>query len=325
MTVYERLGLRRLVSAGGFLVVFGALLLVPLVLDGFSVFVATRILLLALFAVAYNLVFGHGGMASLGHAAFFGIGGYAVGIGVTRWEWGLPTLLVVAPVLGALAGIVFGLFCVRVRGIYLLLLTLALSQALFGLAFYQTDLTGGDNGIPDISRDGLPAGMRQAGGYYLLTLIIVAVCVALLWLFQHSPVGMAIAGVRESEARMSATGYRVDVLRVLAFTVSGAFCAIAGMLDVYLQGSVSTANLSWLVGAEVMVFAILGGARHFLGPILGAAVVTVLEVWVSTYTERWATVLGVIYIITALFLPNGVWGRLIWAGRRLGRRVEVDS
>ena len=211
----------------------------------------------------------------------------------------------------------FGLFCLRVRGVYVLLLTLALSQALFGFAFFQTDFTGGDNGIPGIPRTGLPEPLRGAEGYYLLTLGVVAAALAVLWLFQHSPVGMAIVGMRESEARMSATGYRVDVLRVVAFTVSGAFGAIAGMLEVYLQGSVSPANLSWLVGAEVMVFAILGGARRFLGPFLGAAAVTVLEVWVSTYTERWTTVLGILYIITAVFLPDGVLGRLAWAGRRM--------
>jgi branched-chain amino acid transport system permease protein len=319
---------RRAVTAAGLALLLAALILIPAMADAFSVFVATRILVLGLFAVAYNVVFGYGGMPSLGHSAFFGIGGYAVGIGVTRLSWTLPALLVVAPALGALAGVVFGLFCLRVRGVYVLLLTLALSQALFGLAFYQTDFTGGDNGIPDIPREALPAVVREAGGYYLLTLATVAVCIALLWVFQHSPVGMAIVGMRESEARMSATGYRVDVLRLVAFAVSGAFSAIAGMLEVLLQGSVSTANLSWLVGAEAMVFAILGGARLFLGPFLGAAAVTVLEVWVSTYTERWTTVLGIIYVLTALFLPDGVLGRLAWATRRLGvrgRRSEAAA
>jgi branched-chain amino acid transport system permease protein len=288
------------------------LLLVPVVLDSFYVFVATRILILGLFAVAYNVVFGYGGMPSLGHAAFFGIGGYTVGIAITRWSWPMPLTVPVALVLGALTAAVFGLFCLRVRGIYLLLITLALSQAVYGLAFYQTGLTGGDNGIPDIPREGVPTG----GGFYLLALVVTAVCVAALWAFMRSPAGMAIVGLRESESRMSATGYRVGLIRVVAFAVSGGFAAVAGSLEVYLQGSVSTAQLGWLVGAEVLVFAILGGDRRFFGPFLGAAIVTGLEVWVSTYTDRWPTVLGVVYIVTALFLPDGVVGRALWLGRR---------
>ncbi|MDP4502305.1 branched-chain amino acid ABC transporter permease [Nonomuraea turcica] len=291
------------------------LLAVPVALDSFSVFVASRILILGLFATAYNVVFGYGGMPSLGHAAFFGIGGYTVGIAVTRWAWPMPLTMPVALVLGAVAGAVFGLFCLRVRGVYLLLITLALAQAVFGLAFYQTELTGGDNGIPGIPRDGVPTG----GGFYLLALAVTAGCVAALWAFQRSPAGMTILGMRESESRMSATGYQVATIRVMAFAVSGAFSAVAGALEVYLQGSVSTASLSWQISAEVLVFAILGGARRFLGPFLGAAIVTGLEVWVSTYTDRWTTVLGVVYILTALFLADGVLGRSRSLLRRLRR------
>ncbi|WP_406280361.1 branched-chain amino acid ABC transporter permease [Embleya sp. NBC_00896] len=307
---------QRIVVVGGLAVAALLLVLVPSFTDSFYTFVATRMLLLGLLATAYNAVFGFGGMSSLGHAAFFGIGGYAVGIGVTRWDWSPLVVLAAAVILGAVAGAVFGIACLRVRGIYLLLLTLALAQALFGLVFYQTEWTGGDNGIPNIPRDGLPSAVREGDGYYQLTLIVVAVCVALLWMYQRSPLGMTVVGVRESEARMSATGYRPGVLRTIAFTVSGAFAAVAGVLEVYLQGSVSTANLSWQISADVLVFAILGGARHFLGPFLGAVMVTGLEVWVSTYTDRWTTVLGIVYIVTALFLADGVLGRAGWAVRR---------
>lgn len=307
---------RGLTIAGGFAAASVALVLVPSLTDSFYTFVATRMLLLGLFATAYNTVFGFGGMSSLGHAAFFGIGGYTVGIGVTRWGWPPLVVLPVAVVLGAAVAAVFGLICLRVRGIYLLLLTLALAQAIAGLAFYQTTWTGGDNGIPNIARDGLPSSVREGDGYYLLTLAVVAVCVVLLWRYQRSPLGMSVVGVRESEARMSATGYRTGHLRVIAFTVSGAFSAVAGVLEVYLQGSVSTANMSWLISADVLVFAILGGARHFLGPFLGAALVTGLEVWVGTYTDRWTTVLGIIYVATALFLADGVLARAGWAARR---------
>ncbi|MCF2527954.1 branched-chain amino acid ABC transporter permease [Yinghuangia soli] len=306
----------RLTALAAGLAAVAGLVLLPFLTDSFYTFVATRMLLLGLFATAYNAVFGFGGMASLGHAAFYGIGGYSVGIGVTRWDWPPLVVLPVAIVLGAAAAAVFGIMCLRVRGIYLLLLTLALAQAIAGLAFYQTEWTGGDNGIPSISRDGLPSAVREGDGFYWLSLGVVAVCVALLWMYQRSPLGMSVVGVRESEARMSATGYRTGRLRIIAFTVSGAFAAVAGVMEVYLQGSVSTANMHWQISAEVLVFAILGGARHFLGPFLGAVMVTGLEVWVSTYTDRWMTVLGIVYIATALFLADGVLGRAGWAVRR---------
>ncbi|MDI2125954.1 branched-chain amino acid ABC transporter permease [Yinghuangia seranimata] len=300
---------RRWAPGAGVLVAVALLMFVPAATDSFYTFVATRMLLLGLLATAFNAVFGFGGMSSLGHAAFFGIGGYAVGIGVTRWDWSPGTVLAAALAAGALAGAVFGLACLRVRGIYLLLLTLALAQALFGLAFYQTEWTGGDNGIPNIPRDGLPAAVREGDGYYRLTLVVVVLCVALLWMYQRSPLGMSVVGTRESESRMSAAGYRPGALRTVAFAVSGAFSAVAGVLEVYLQGSVSTASMSWQISADVLVYAILGGARHFFGPFLGAVAVTGLEVWVSTYTDRWMTVLGVVYVVTALFLADGVLGR----------------
>lgn len=298
----SKLSIPALVAA---LIVLAALIALPQLVPSFYVFVATRILILGLLATAFNLVFGYGGFPALGHAAFFGLGGYTVGLGVTRADLGFVPILVISIGIGALMGLLMGVLCLKVRGIYLLLLTLALAQALFGLAFYQVALTGGDNGIANIDRIGVPSG---ANAFYLFTLAIVAICMAALWLFTKSPVGMVITGLRESESRMDATGYSVSKYIIVVFIVSGAFSAIAGMLDTYLQGSVSPENFGWLLSAEIMIFAILGGAKHFMGPIIGAAIVLLLEVYTSTFTERWTTVLGVVYIVTALFLASGVLG-----------------
>jgi len=295
-------GLRRVLVA---VLVLAALVLLPQVIPSFYVYVATRILILGMLATAYNLVFGYAGFPALGHAAFFGLGGYTVGLGVSRAELGFVWLLPVAIVIGALMGVLMGIMCLKVRGVYLLLLTLALAQALFGLAFYQVELTGGDNGIANIERLGIPSG---ANAFYLFTLVVVTVCMAAMWLFTKSPVGMVITGLRESESRMDATGYNVAGYTVVVFAVSGAFSAIAGMLDTYLQGSVSPENFSWLLSAEIMIFAILGGARFYIGPMVGAAIVLSLEVYTSTFTDRWTTVLGVVYVLTALFLAGGVLG-----------------
>ena len=295
-------GLRRVLVA---VLVLAALVLLPQVIPSFYVYVATRILILGMLATAYNLVFGYAGFPALGHAAFFGLGGYTVGLGVSRAELGFVWLLPVAIVIGALMGVLMGIMCLKVRGVYLLLLTLALAQALFGLAFYQVELTGGDNGIANIERLGVPSG---SNAFYLFTLVVVTVCMAAMWLFTKSPVGMVITGLRESESRMDATGYNVARYTVVVFAVSGAFSAIAGMLDTYLQGSVSPENFSWLLSAEIMIFAILGGARFYIGPMVGAAIVLSLEVYTSTFTDRWTTVLGVVYVLTALFLAGGVLG-----------------
>ena len=294
------------------------LAVLPLFIPSFSLFLLTRILILGLFATAFNIVFGLGGMPSLGHAAFFGTGAYVAAIATTKTDLPFAVVLVLALAAGTVLGIVFGLFNLRARGIYLLLLTLALAQAVYGLAFQQVAVTGGDNGISDITRESLPM-PDSLPSYYWFTMVVVGLSVAVMWTVMRSPVGMAIIGLRESESRLAATGYRVGVYRVGAFALSGAFSALAGLLDAYLLGSVSPSKLTFLLSAEVMVFAILGGAAYFFGPFLGAAIVLSLEFYVSTYTDRWTTVLGIVYVLTALFMRDGVLGRLARLRRRPGR------
>lgn len=298
------------------------LLVLPLLLPSFYLYLATRILIFGLFATAFNIVFGFGGMPSLGHAAFFGAGAYVVGIGTRSLDLPFVVIVVLALVVGTALGVVFGLFNLRVRGIYLLLLTLALGQAVFGFAFTQPEYTGGDSGIYGIGREPLPI-PATAPAFYWFTLVVVALSMAAMWMFMRSPVGMAIVGLRESESRLAMSGYRVGAYRVCAFAVSGAFSAIAGLLDAYLLGSVSPASLAFLLSAEVMLFAILGGAKYFFGPFLGAAIILSLEVYVSTFTARWTTVLGVVFIITALYMRDGVLGRIAALRRRLRRRKSA--
>lgn len=308
---------------GAALATFVVLLAVlPELVPPFYLFVLTRILILGLFATAFNIVFGFAGMPSLGHAAFFGLGAYVVGIATVRADVPFPMIAVLTVLAGAALGLVFGVLNLRARGIYLLLLTLALAQAVFGLAFQQVDITGGDNGISGITRDGLPV-PESLDAFYWLTIVVVAVCLGLMWVFMRSPVGMAITGLRESESRLAATGYRVGAYRVYAFVVSGTFSAVAGMLDAYLLGSVSPSALSFLLSAEVMVFAILGGAAYFFGPLLGAAIILSLELYVSTFTDRWTIVLGVLYVLTALYLREGLLGRLAKVRRK--RRADTGS
>lgn len=286
-------------------VVIGLLAAVPSLVNSFYVYVAARMLILAAFAMALNLVFGFGGLPSLGHAAFFGIGGYTVALGLTRWGWGFWTILAVALVAGLAVGALMGLLTIRTEGIYLLLLTLAFAQSLWALAFEQVQLTRGDNGISGITRESIPF-LRD--DYYTFVLVVVLTMVAVMWLWTRSPVGRALVGARESKSRMEALGYPVWRYRVGAFALSGALSSLAGLLLVYLQGIASPELLNWALGAEVLVMCILGGAGTLLGPALGAVVVIALEVFVGAFTERWMMVLGLLYILTMLLIPDGLTG-----------------
>lgn len=309
------------VAVAGTAVGVAALAALPAVAPSFYVTLATRVLILALFATAFNVVFGMGGMHSLGHAAFFGLGGYAAGLGVTRWDWGFLTIIVVGAALGAAVGLLFGLLTQRTEGIYLLLLTLALGQAVWGLAFQQVGLTRGDNGISGVAREVVPLVGSGRVSWYHFVLVACLAGMGALWWLMRSPVGRAIVGCRESRTRMAALGYSVGAYRNVAFTVSGGFSALAGTLYAWHHRFVSPDMLSWETSALVLIVAVVGGAGAFLGPALGSTLVSGLEFWVSAYTQRWMTVLGLVYIVTILFLPDGILG----AGRRLGRRDVAED
>ncbi len=312
-----------LLRVGGVVLIAGVLFALPYMASAFQIGVASRIVVFALFGIAFNVVFGAGGMPSLGHAAFFGLGGYMVGIGTVRMDWSFPTVLIAAVVIGALLGAFVGLLTLRSTGIYLLLLTLAVGQALWGLAFQQVRWTGGDNGIAGISRSMVVPGEATAATFYWTILTIVAVFAAIVWWYQRSPAGVAVVAHRESASRLAALGYRVNAYRIGAFTVSGSVAAVAGVLYAVLNRFVGPENLAWTMSAEVMLFAIVGGAAFFAGPMIGAAILVTLEVWVSGFTDRWLTVLGVTYILTMLFLPEGVLG-LVDRMRR-GRRHRARA
>lgn len=298
----------RLLHGGAWMVGLIAAACVPLVFNAFNTGIATRMAIFALFGLAFNVVFGAGGMPSLGHAAFFGVGGYVVGIGSLRYGLGFWTILAVTLVLGAALGLVMGVLTLRTQGVYLLLLTLAIGQAVWGLTFQQVRLTGGDNGLAGIPRDLLPVGGQNAATFYWGVLVIVVAFGAALWWFQRSPAGVAVVAHRESPSRLAGLGYRVGAYRVAAFAVSGAVSAVAGVLYAMSNRFVGPENVAWQTSAEVMLFAIVGGATYFAGPVIGAVLLVGLETWATGFTDRWVSILGLTYILSMLYLPNGVLG-----------------
>lgn len=293
------------------------LVLAPLVLDDFSIFILNSVVVMGLFAVAFNVVFGYGGMSSLGHAALFGVGSYAVVLGQVRFGWHPLLAGAVGVVAAGMMGLLLGVLTARTRGVYVLLLTVAAAQAVWGLVLGQVGFTGGDTGISNIP---VPFGLGRVG-FYRLSLAATVLCMVLLRLFVVSPVGVAIVGLRESESRMAALGYSAGRYRVAAFTVSGLFSGVAGCLSAWMFESINPQAVHWTLSAAVMVHAILGGAGTFLGPFGGAAVLIGLETWVSSYTERWPFAIGLVYMLTVLFLPGG----LASFGRRLLAILGVDS
>jgi branched-chain amino acid transport system permease protein len=296
-----------------------ALALLPFALGSYELGLLTKMLILAIFAMSLNLILGYGGLPSMGHAAYFGIAGYTVALlargGLTHFWLELGAGVIAAAITAAL----FGLLALRTQGAYLLMITLALAQVLWGIAFGWRSVTGGDDGLPGIPRPatGLPWSVGDGVHFYYLVLVVFAASLALLWLVVRSPFGRALVGIRESERRMAVLGYNTWAHKYVAFVIAGAIAGVAGILFVYDNRFVSPAYLSVVLSATGLIMVILGGAGTLLGPALGSAVIVCLENIISAQTQRWPLVLGAIYIVVTLFAPAGLLG-LRW--RRRGWR-----
>lgn len=282
----------------------------PLILGPYYVGLATEMIIYALFAMSLDLLIGYTGMVSLGHAACFGLAAYAVGLLSLRLGWNVWAAVPAALFVSVLVGLLFGLLATRTRGSYFLMITLALSQLVWGIAFGWHSMTGGSDGLPGVPRPDLspfPSVESGAGFYYFALLIVGLSTIALVRLVE-SPFGYALRGIRESETRMLALGYNVWRYRLLVFVISSFFAALAGCLYVYFNQFVSPDCLHVKRSAEVLLMVIMGGAGTLIGPAFGAAAFVALENLVSAYTERWVMVLGFVYIVVALFAPDGLVG-----------------
>jgi branched-chain amino acid transport system permease protein len=297
-------------TAWAVVVAAGVLALLPLALTSYQLGLATRILIFAIFAMSLDLVLGYTGLPSLGHAAYFGMGAYTVGLlslfVVNNFWVDVGAGLLAA----ALTAALFGLIALRAHGSYLLMITLALAQVLWGIAFGWRWLTGGSDGIPGVPRPaaGLPWSLADGVRFYYFVLLVFALVAAALAAIVASPFGRALVGIRESERRMAVLGYDVWRHKYAAFVLAGLFAGVAGILYVYLNGFVSPVYLSVVFSATALIMVILGGAGTLLGPALGSAVIVLLENLVSGYTERWLLVLGAIYVAVTLVAPDGLVG-----------------
>ena len=279
----------------------------PLLFSELTVLIGTEILIMGLFAVAFNLMLGYAGMVSFGHAAFFGVGAYTVALLLKKAGLSFVFSLLAAPLLAAVAALIIGYFCIRLTAIYFSMLTLAFAQIVWAIAFKWYDFTGGDNGLIRIP---FPSLVISSTVFYYFTLLLVAVSLFILYRITLSPFGRVLQAIRENPERTAFIGVNVRGYELLAFVISGFFSGLAGGLFTMLQRGVYPDFIFWTKSAEVILMAILGGIYTFLGPLLGSAILIYLDKIVSEYTEYWSVVLGVILLLLLFFFPGGIMGFL---------------
>ena len=295
----------RLTAAKPLLVVVAALAVVPIVTSGYALILLTDVLVFALFAVSLHLLLGPAGMVSFGHAAYFGLGAYAAGLLVVRYDVPMELALAAAPLLALLSAAVFGWLCVRLSGIYLAMLTLALAQIVWSVVFQWDGVTGGSNGLIGIWPS---QWLASRPAYYLLTLLICALSVGALWRIIGSPFGHALRASRDSPLRAEAIGIDVRAQQWVAFIIAGSFAGIAGALYAFSKGSISPETLSVPRSVDALVMVLLGGVQTLAGPIWGAALFTWLEDSVSREVAYWRAGIGAVILLLVLALPHGIGG-----------------
>jgi branched-chain amino acid transport system permease protein len=280
---------------------------IPYELPGtYYVNVASQILLYAVFALGLSVLVGYAGLVSLGHAGLFGLSCYAIAYLLAAGH-GHVLAITAGLAITMAATALFAALSLRSTGIGFIMITLALGEILWGLAYRWISITNGDNGISVASRPS-PLGLAlvSAAGFYYATLLIFLLAVAAVLIFVRSPLGAALRGTRDQPRRMNALGYHVWMIQFWACVFSGLLTAMAGMLFVYYNQFISPQTLALTSSAEVLLMVISGGASTLLGPIVGAALVVIIKNVVSAYIERWNFMLGAIFVAIVILMPEGL-------------------
>jgi branched-chain amino acid transport system permease protein len=278
---------------------------------------ATQVLIYGLFALGFNLLYGYTGLLSFGHAAYWGLGAYGTGLALAKLKlaslWGA---LASGLLLAGVGGAVIGFFCLRRRGIYFAMLSLAFAQLLYFIAFHLADVTGGDDGlrgiaVPPLSLAGFRLSLDSSLAFYYFALVLVTLALLALKRILDSPFGAVLQAIRENSDRAAACGYDIRKIKLLSFVFSALFCGLAGSLDALRLSVVPVESLYWTTSGQVVIMTLLGGAGTFFGPFVGATTFLVLEDRLSVVTESWPLFIGLIFMGFVLFLPKGIWGTLL--------------
>jgi ABC-type branched-subunit amino acid transport system ATPase component/ABC-type branched-subunit amino acid transport system permease subunit len=269
----------------------------------FQIFLGTSALVLALWAISYNLMLGYTGMVSFAHAAYYGVGAYTVALLFKRYNVPVLVGLAAAPFVAAVVGLITGLVAQRAVRLYFSLLTLAISQLLFSLVYQSYDFTGGDNGASIT----VPDQLTDYTTLYYFTAAVVGVCLLLMFMLVRSPLGAALLSIRENRQRAAAIGINVKVYELAIYTIAALFAGVAGGLFIFYQQQAYPEMLYWTANAQPVVVSLLGGTTTFLGPAIGAFIYVVLDNTISKqFPYQFDIILGAIVLGVVLVVPGGV-------------------
>ena len=276
----------------------------------------TRVLVMAMAAMAVNFLLGFTGVLSFGHAAYLGLGAYGAGMAIKYIAPSTSLGLLVGVLVGTLGAMVIGAMIVRLRGVYFAMVTIAFGQVFYFIAFRWVSVTGGDDCLTGWNRMPLDLGFTQIDianndkAFYYLVLLCLAVSAGLMGLLLRSPFGHTLLAIRENERRARFLGIPVQQHIWLAFVISAAFTSLAGALYAYLDNFVDPRAFHWQQSGDFVIMAVLGGMRSFWGPLIGAAVFVVLQDKLSSRTDNWMSLIGVFFVLVVVFFPTGVLGVL---------------
>lgn len=298
----------------------------------YLIILLTHALIFAILAMSVDLLLGYTGLPSLGQAAYLGIGAYLTAILATQFQFGLDGTFWIVVLLGMLMGAAtaafFGLFAIRATGVYFLMITLALGMCVWGLAYRWNSVTGGDNGIVLPPRPKFGIDLSDDLVYFYLVYAFFVVALLALSALVRSPFGQSLVGIRENELRMRILGYNTWLHKYIAFVIAGAFGGVAGVLWAHSHGLVSPEDVILATSVDALLMVVLGGPGTLVGGAIGASVVVFLREYLSTLVSWWQYVLGVVYVLTILYLPDGLMGlpeRVRRWRAASGKSVEAKS
>ncbi len=298
----------------GLLVIF--FFAAPAILSEFYLTIMCEALVMSMLALSFNLLFGYMGQLSFGQAAFYGLGGYTVAMLTTKFQFNFWLSLGAGILFPALIALLVGYFCVRLRGIYFSVLTLAFGQLIFFIVFKWHKFTGGDDGIQGVFP---PGALKSPIVYYYFILIVFLVSSYLLWRLIQSPFGQTIKAMRENSERTEFLGINIGRYQLITFVIAAALAGLAGAIWVPFYRSVAPSYLTWIKSGEPVMAAILGGPSAFFGPVLGMFIMTFFHAWVLGFTYFWPVIMGTMILVFIFLLPGGILG---YAQERLRERRE---
>jgi len=303
---------RRLTLAGIWIVLLAMPFWLPY-LGGYTE-LGSRVLVMALAAMALNFLLGFTGVLSFGHAAYFGLGAYAAGMTI---KYLLPSSIagiLMGVIVGTLAAMLIGALIVKLRGVYFAMVTIAFGQVFYFITFRWNDVTGGDDGLTGWQRQPIDLGFTKIDilgndkAFYYLVLVFFALATGAMALILRSPFGRTLLAIRENERRARFLGIPIERHIWLSFVISCFFASLAGALYALLNNFTDPRALRWDLSGNFVIMAVLGGMRSFWGPLIGAAIFVVLQDYVSSQTENWMSFIGLFFVLVVLFFPRGILG-----------------